>query len=231
MAILIKISIKNQRLTITDNKMEYDLLESASSLATSKAEMNALLKTWLSLGKKDIPDQKEYLELLEKGIQLNNESDNVNQFRQKVKQLKNHQVIKSYPISTALKGIGQNKNSFQTPIGLHYIRAKIGKGLPVLSIFEGRRPTGKIWNKDDAKLDPNRDWILSRILWLSGRELGVNRLGSSDTMQRYIYIHGTPNESQLGKPLSHGCIRMSNNDVIELFDLVSAGTIVHINEE
>jgi lipoprotein-anchoring transpeptidase ErfK/SrfK len=158
-------------------------------------------------------------------------SINVSINKQQLTIIKNSKVIKSYPISTALKGIGQNKNSFQTPIGLHYIRAKIGKGLPVLSIFEGRRPTGKIWNKDDAKLDPNHDWILSRILWLSGRELGVNRLGSSDTMQRYIYIHGTPNESQLGKPLSHGCIRMSNNDVIELFDLVSAGTIVHINEE
>jgi len=190
MAILIKISIKNQRLTITDNKREY-----------------------LSLGR---PIGERF---------------DVNQFRQKVKQLKNHQVIKSYPISTALKGIGQNKNSFQTPIGLHYIRAKIGKGLPVLSIFEGRRPTGKIWNKDDAKLNPNHDWILSRILWLSGKKYGVNRLGTVDTMQRYIYIHGTHDESGLGKPLSHGCIRMSNNDVIELFDLVSAGTIVHINEE
>ena len=211
--------------------MLLDLLDNASKMASEKLALKAYLRTWLRLGKRDYPEETEYLETLEKGIQLENESDNLNQFRQKVKQLKNHQVIKSYPISTALKGIGQNKNSFQTPIGLHYIRAKIGKGLPVLSIFEGRRPTGKIWNKDDAKLDPNRDWILSRILWLSGRELGVNRLGSSDTMQRYIYIHGTPNESQLGKPLSHGCIRMSNNDVIELFDLVSAGTIVHINEE
>ena len=140
-------------------------------------------------------------------------------------------VIKSYSVSTALKGIGQTKNSFQTPIGLHYIRAKIGKGLPALSIFEGRRPTGRIWNKEDAESHPNHDWILSRILWLSGKKYGVNRLGTVDTMQRYIYIHGTHDESGLGKPLSHGCIRMSNNDVIELFDLVSAGTIVHINEE
>ncbi len=198
---------------------------------SEKQYLTWTIEKLLDLGKKDYPEETEYIETLEKGIQLSKESDNLNQFRQKVKQLISEQVIKSYPISTALKGIGQNKNSFQTPIGLHYIRAKIGKGLPVLSIFEGRRPTGKIWNKDDAKLDPNHDWILSRILWLSGRELGVNRLGSSDTMQRYIYIHGTPNESQLGKPLSHGCIRMSNNDVIELFDLVSAGTIVHINEE
>ena len=116
-------------------------------------------------------------------------SINVSINKQQLTIIKNSKVIKSYPISTALKGIGQNKNSFQTPIGLHYIRAKIGKGLPVLSIFEGRRPTGKIWNKDDAKLNPNHDWILSRILWLSGKKYGVNRLGTVDTMQRYIYIH------------------------------------------
>ena len=229
MTILIKISIKNQRLTMTDNK--YDLLGSVSKLATSKSEMSVSLKTLLSRGSIDYPDQKEYLEVLEKGIQLNDDSINLNQFRQKVKQLKNHQVNKSYLISTALKGIGQNKNSFQTPIGTHYIRAKIGKDLPPLSIFEARRPTGRIWNKEDAESYPNHDWILSRILWLSGKELGVNRLGSLDTMQRFIYIHGTPDESQLGEPLSHGCIRMSNDDVIELFDLVFAGTIVHINAE
>jgi len=229
MTILIKISIKNQRLTMTDNK--YDLLESASKLATSKSEMSVSLKTLLSRGSDDYPDQKEYLEVLEKGIQLNDESSNVNQFCQKVNHFKNHQVNKSYLISTALKGIGQNKNSFQTPIGTHYIRAKIGKGLPSLSIFEARRPTGRIWNKEDAESYPNQDWVLSRILWLSGKELGVNRLGSLDTMQRFIYIHGTPDESQLGEPLSHGCIRMSNDDVIELFDLVFAGTIVHINAE
>ena len=229
MTILIKISIKNQRLTIIDDK--YNLLESASKLATSKLQMKALLKTWLRLGNSNLPDQKEYLEALEKGIQLNDESNNLNQFRHKVKQLTKDQVIKSYPISTALKGIGQNKNSFQTPIGPHYIRAKIGKNLPVLSIFEGRRPTGRIWNKEEAESHPNHDWILSRILWLSGKKLGINRLGTLDTMQRYIYIHGTPDESQLGKPLSHGCIRMSNNDVIELFNLIPIGTIVNINEE
>ena len=145
--------------------------------------------------------------------------------------VKNNKLIKSCSVSTAFKGIGQNKNSFQTPIGTHYIRAKIGKDLPPLSIFEARRPTGRIWNKEDAESYPNQDWVLSRILWLSGKELGVNRLGSLDTMQRFIYIHGTPDESQLGEPLSHGCIRMSNDDVIELFDLVFAGTIVHINAE
>jgi len=145
--------------------------------------------------------------------------------------VKNTKVIKSYSVSTALKGIGQNKNSFQTPIGLHYVRAMIGKDLPVLSIFESRRPTGAIWSKNNRDLKPHHDWILSRIMWLSGKEFGINRLGNSDTMQRYIYIHGTHDEDELGNPVSHGCIRMSNNDVVELFDLVSAGTIVHIHEE
>tara|TARA_B100000902_G_C27042157_1_gene779902 strand:- start:519 stop:845 length:327 start_codon:yes stop_codon:yes gene_type:complete len=107
----------------------------------------------------------------------------------------------------------------------------IGKDLPKLSIFEGRRYTGKIWTKEISELNPDHDWILSRILWLSGKEIGINRLGNCDTMQRYIYIHGTPNEKELGKPLSHGCIRMANKDVIELFKLVSVGTIVHIDEK
>ena len=229
MTILINISIKNQLLTITDDK--YDTLYGASKMVSEKQELTLTLETFLDLGKADYPPTDNFDVILKKGIQLSNESDNLNQFRQKVKQLMNDQVIKSYQISTALKGIGQNKNSFQTPIGTHYIRAKIGKGLPALSIFEARRPTGRIWNKEDAESHPNHDWILSRILWLSGKELGVNRLGTIDTMQRYIYIHGTPDESQLGKPLSHGCIRMSNNDVIELFNLIPIGTIVNINEE
>ena len=156
---------------------------------------------------------------------------NISIKNQRLNLINDNQLVKSYLISTALKGIGQKKDSFQTPIGLHYIRAKIGKGLPALSILESRRPTGEIWSKDNKGLEPNHDWILSRIMWLSGKEFGINRLGNSDTMQRYIYIHGTHDVGGLGKPLSHGCIRMSNDDVIELFDLVSAGTIVHINAE
>ena len=143
----------------------------------------------------------------------------------------NGSVIKCFKVSTSIKGIGQIKNSFQTPIGRHYIRAKIGKDQPILTIFEGRRPTGQIWSNSYSNSEPNHDWILSRILWLSGKELGFNRLGNFDTMQRYIYIHGTADEDKLGKPLSHGCIRMSNNDVIEIFDLIHVGTIVNINEE
>ena len=156
---------------------------------------------------------------------------NVSISLQQLTLIDNSKVIKSYPVSTAIKGIGQNKNSLQTPLGLHYIRAKIGKGLPAFTIFKGRRPTGELWSKENFELKSNQDWILSRIMWLSVKEFGINRLGNSDTMQRYIYIHGTHDEDELGNPVSHGCIRMSNNDVVELFDLVSAGTIVHIHEE
>ena len=142
-----------------------------------------------------------------------------------------NKLIKSYSISTALKGAGQEKNSFKTPLGTHYIRAMIGEGVPSSGVFEGRRYTGVRWSNEVSKLNPDHDWILSRILWLSGMEVGINRLGNHDTMQRYIYIHGTPYEEKLGKPFSHGCIRMANKDVIELFELVSVGTVVYINEK
>ncbi|WP_044412164.1 L,D-transpeptidase [Thiomicrospira microaerophila] len=134
----------------------------------------------------------------------------------------------SFPISSALKGAGQQKNSNQTPVGQHIIRAKIGNQHPINSVFVGRRPTGEIYTPDLAQANPQRDWILSRILWLSGCEIGLNRLGQVDSMQRYIYIHGTPDSEPMGVPCSHGCIRMRNQDVMRLFDLVAIGTPVEI---
>ena len=138
------------------------------------------------------------------------------------------QLLASYVISSGLKGVGYQKNSGQTPLGLHQIRAKIGADQPINSVFVGRRATGEIYSPELAETNPNRDWILSRILWLSGKEVGVNRLGTVDTMQRYIYIHGTPDSEPMGEPLSHGCIRMRNSDLIALFDLVPVGTEVTI---
>ena len=135
---------------------------------------------------------------------------------------------KSFLISSALNGTGCQKNSGQTPLGHHVIRAKIGKNKPVNSVFVGRRATGEIYTENLAQAQPKRDWILTRILWLSGVEVGVNRLGSVDTMQRYIYIHGTPDSEPMGIPLSHGCIRMRNTDLVELFDLVDINTPVEI---
>ena len=139
-------------------------------------------------------------------------------------------LMKRFSISTAKRGVGQQKDSFKTPLGKHIVRAKIGDTLPIFTVFSARRPTNEIWTAESHLSEPQKDWILSRIIWLSGCEVGFNRLGDVDTMQRYIYIHGTPYEKHLGHPISEGCIRMGNRDVIELFNLVSLGTSVFINE-
>lgn len=139
--------------------------------------------------------------------------------------------IKTYPVSTSLKGVGQKADSGMTPLGRHVIRAKIGQGLPINSVFVGRRPTGEIFTPRMMSEFPGRDWMLSRIMWLSGKQPGFNRLGDVDTMKRYIYIHGTPYEDQLGEAVSHGCIRMSNLDVIDLFSRVEIGCSVYIKQE
>lgn len=120
--------------------------------------------------------------------------------------------------------------SFKTPRGRHRIRAKIGTGQPVNTVFVGRRPTGEIFTPELAARHPDRDWILTRILWLSGCEPGFNRLGEVDSMRRYIYIHGAPDTVPMGVPASHGCIRMRNVDVMDLFDRVPVGTPVEILE-
>jgi L,D-transpeptidase YbiS len=139
-------------------------------------------------------------------------------------------VKAQYPVSTAANGVGCQKDSGCTPLGAHIIRAKIGAGAAANSVFVGRRFTGEICTPELTAQYPNRDWILTRILWLSGKEIGKNRLGNVDTMQRYIYIHGTPDSTDMSVIGSHGCIRMRNADMIALFDLVAAGTPVLILE-
>ena len=140
------------------------------------------------------------------------------------------QIIAQFIISSALKGAGEIQGSEQTPRGQHIIRAKIGQNQPINSVFKARRPTGEIYNAQLAAQFPTRDWILTRIMWLSGCELGKNRGGRYDTMRRYIYIHGTPDTEPMGIPKSHGCIRMRNEDIIQLFDLVPVYTPVIIHE-
>lgn len=140
---------------------------------------------------------------------------------------------KSYRISTAKNGIGQRIHSECTPIGSHVIAQKIGAGLPVGSVLVGRVPTGEIYGQALADAHPNRDWILTRILWLAGTQVGFNQGVDKDGVccdshARYIYIHGTPDSEPMGVPCSHGCIRMTNHDVVELFDRVSVGTLVCI---
>ena len=139
-----------------------------------------------------------------------------------------NQLLRRYSISTAANGVGEMYGSYCTPRGKHIIRAKIGTDQPENTVFVRRRPTGEIYTPELGVQFPERDWILTRILWLSGCEPGFNRLGENDTMRRYIYIHGTPDSAQLGAPGSHGCIRMRNTDLVELFDLVPTGMAVEI---
>lgn len=138
------------------------------------------------------------------------------------------QLLRRYAVSTASNGPGEQSGSNCTPRGKHIVRAKIGAGAPSGAVFVGRRPTGEIHTPELAAANPGRDWILSRILWLSGCEPGINRLGNVDTMRRYIYIHGCPDSAPMGVPRSIGCVRMRNADIIELFDLIPAGTPVEI---
>ncbi len=138
------------------------------------------------------------------------------------------QAIKEYLISSAKNGTGQAYGSFCTPLGTHIIRAKIGEHQPVNTVFVRRRPTGEIYTPELAARFPGRDWILTRILWLSGCEPGFNRLGKVDTMRRYVYIHGSPDSVEMGKPGSIGCIRMHNDDLLDLFARIPVYTKVDI---
>ncbi|QLH43549.1 MAG: L,D-transpeptidase [Coxiellaceae bacterium] len=141
---------------------------------------------------------------------------------------KDKELLQQFSVSTALKGVGELKGSEQTPRGWHIIRAKIGDDCPTNTVFVGRRPTGEIYTHDLGQQFPHRDWILTRILWLSGLEVGRNRLGQVDTMRRYIYIHGTPDHVPVGQPGSHGCVRMHNPDLLALYNQVLVGTRVLI---
>jgi len=141
-------------------------------------------------------------------------------------------VLMETKVSTGRKGVGEQNGSEQTPRGWHQVRAKIGAGQPEGAVFVARRPTGELYQPAMRQEYPGRDWILTRILWLSGLEPGRNRLGSVDTMRRYIYIHGCPDEDPMGVPGSRGCIRMRNRELVEFFDRVPVGTrVLIIGEE
>jgi predicted GNAT family N-acyltransferase len=139
-------------------------------------------------------------------------------------------LLRRYPVSTAKNGAGEQNGSFRTPRGRHIVRAKVGAGETANTVFARRRPTGETWTPQLAEQFPGRDWILTRILWLSGKEPGRNRLGEVDTMRRYIYLHGSPDTVAMGTPGSIGCVRMRNQDIVELFDLIPAYTPVDIVE-
>ena len=148
--------------------------------------------------------------------------------RQTLQVVRAGRVEREFLVSTSRHGPGERRGSMCTPRGRHVIRVKIGQGLPAGAVLRGRRPTGEVFSPALDQAEPGRDWILSRILWLSGLEPGRNRRGDVDTMRRYIYIHGTPDREPMGVPFSHGCIRMRNADVCWLFDAVMPGTRVNV---
>ena len=149
---------------------------------------------------------------------------------QRLELFEGRDVVKAYDVSTAKNGPGERMDSNCTPRGDHVVHAKIGSGRPAGTVFKGRRATGEICTPELFSAEPRRDWILTRILWLGGLEVGRNRLGAVDTMRRNIYIHGCPDSTELGVPASAGCVRMRNADVIELYDRVEVGTLVRIEE-
>ena len=150
--------------------------------------------------------------------------------RQQLRLAQEDVLLAQYRVSTAANGAGERNGSLCTPRGLHRIRAKIGEGLAPGAVLVGRRPTGEVWSPELHEAQPGRDWILTRILWLCGSEPGRNRFGEVDTMRRYIYIHGAPESAAMGVPGSHGCVRMRNDELIELFDRVPVGCEVMIHE-
>ena len=147
---------------------------------------------------------------------------------QRLRHWRDGALLTEYPVSTARNGPGETLGSGCTPRGWHQVRARIGAGAPLNTVFLRRRPTGEIYSEALAREFPGRDWILTRILWLSGLEPGRNRLGDVDTFRRFIYIHGTPDSVPMGVPGSRGCVRMRNRDLLEVFDAVSPGTRVLI---
>lgn len=140
----------------------------------------------------------------------------------------NDSTVRKYPVSTAKNGIGSKLNSYKTPPGLHTIKRKIGANVPFGGIMISRIYEGKIAKILTEKKDAKKDYVTSRIMWLQGEESGINRGRNVDSYNRYIYIHGTPEEGYIGEPASHGCIRMKNKDVIELYDFVDEGTPILI---
>jgi len=137
-------------------------------------------------------------------------------------------AVKSYPVSTSKYGAGNRENSLMTPRGVHRVAEKYGHGAPLGRVFRDRLDTGETWTIGTPGA-PGANLVLTRILRLEGLEDGVNRGPGIDSYERYIYIHGTNNETSIGRPASHGCVCMANADVVELFDAVSEGAIVFID--
>ncbi|MGQ9806068.1 MAG: L,D-transpeptidase family protein [Chlorobiales bacterium] len=164
-------------------------------------------------------------------LQLNEPAIIIDPSKQKLYLIKNKEILKSYSVSTAKAGIGSESGSGKTPIGTHRIKEKFGNGAKLGTIFKARSNSGRLAKIYKDKTDILADEVTTRIMWLDGQENKVNKNGNVDSHKRYIYIHGTPEEGLIGEPASHGCIRMKNADVIELFDAVPSGTLVEIQNK
>jgi lipoprotein-anchoring transpeptidase ErfK/SrfK len=149
--------------------------------------------------------------------------------RQRLELRAGDRLLRRYPVSTGANGPGERIGSGCTPRGLHRIRIKIGEGCPTGAVFRGRRWTGEVYSSELAAAEPERDWILTRILWLTGLELGRNRGRNVDTLRRFIYIHGCPDSEPMGVACSHGCVRMRNSQIEELCDLIPIGALVELD--
>jgi lipoprotein-anchoring transpeptidase ErfK/SrfK len=176
---------------------------------------------------------KQHSELLIQkfGAKKNDTIVLVNIAQQQMLIVSNNTMLKTYTVSTAKAGIGAEKNSNKTPLGVHRIKNKMGDKEPLGTIFFARQASGQIAEIYTDTTDTPKDYVTTRILWLDGLEPGKNKGGKVDSYERYIYIHGTHEEGLLGKPMSMGCIRMKNKDVIEIFNLVKEGTLVSILAE
>ena len=167
----------------------------------------------------------EYMDVRYPGLDVDGDVLYVSVRSQRMYHVRGRMIQQEYIISTSSKGLGQVQDSYRTPTGLHYVRERIGEGLPPWSVIKERVCTGEL---ADSCRDTAADLITSRILWLSGMESGLNKGGQVDSYDRWIYIHGTADECSLGDPSSHGCIRMRNRDVIALFDKIPVGALVVI---
>ncbi|KTD50991.1 L,D-transpeptidase [Legionella quateirensis] len=148
--------------------------------------------------------------------------------QQEMKGFENESLAFTYQVSTGKKGAGEIKNSECTPRGWHRVYSIIGLEHQINSVLVAREWTGEIYSEQLAEQFPDRDWILTRIIQLEGLEPGKNKGGNVDTLERFIYIHGTPDSTKLGTPGSHGCIRLNNRSVIDLANWVATDTLVYI---
>ncbi len=166
----------------------------------------------------------EYMEVRYRQQALTSDLLYISVQRQALFHVSNGVLVNEYPVATARKGLGAQVDSYRTPTGLHRVSEKFGDGVPPFGILKDRVFSGELADPDFAGVD--KDWITSRVIWLSGMEPGVNQGGDVDSHERYIYIHGTANERSVGTPSSMGCIRMRNADVIELYHHVPLGALV-----